>query len=178
VPYPRPRKILAIDPGERAGVSTYIWAKDERFVLDAAWEVAGGTVASVAGVVQAFAVGGPKQTAMVLERQFMKWREGAGGATKGHETLLYRRHIWQILAEVFKVPVALVYPISWSSKMLPKKDLPPGDEDADTKARARMACLARWPDRKTLWDGHENARDAALIGRFYADLVEERLAIA
>jgi hypothetical protein len=166
VPYPRPQRVLAVDPGTRAGVAIHNRG-DTAADLVAAWEVNGGSTKAIAGVVREFLAASDLPKVMVIERQFMKWSQGAAGATKGHETLLRRRHTWEVIAEIFGLPFALVYPVSWQSKMLPTKE----DDDDDTKTRALRGCLDLYPDRSTLWRGYENARDAALLGRWYVDYV-------
>lgn len=170
VPYPRPLRILSVDPGERAGLSLFRF-DDGGFVLDSGWEVNGDSTRAVADVVRGFKTRASVSSIVVIERQFMKKRGGDKIQIHGFETLLRRRMVWETIAEVFRLPVALVYPVSWQSKYLAKKE---SDEET-TKDRARRACLKLWPDRAQIWESYENACDSALLGRFYADRVQERL---
>lgn len=172
VPYPRPRRILAVDPGERAGVSLFrLDADHRRFVLDSCWEVNGDSTRAIADVVRGFKKRSDVPAIVVVERQFMKKREGGKVQIQGFETLLRRRLVWETIAEVFGLPTALVYPVSWQSKGLAKKI----DDEETTKDRAKRMCLELWPERSGIWETYENACDSALLGRFYSDRVLERL---
>lgn len=169
IPYPRPKRVLAVDPGGRAGVAVFNLNSDEKFVLDGAWEIA-NRVKSVSETVARFAQADRTPGVVVLERQYFQ-------QVNGLEQLLRFRHEWEILAEVFKVPVSLVYPSSWQSKMLPNKGRRKKDEAGNptgptTKEDALMACNEHWPHLFDLWEHHEDARDAALLGSFYTRLLE------
>ena len=173
VPYPRPQRIIAIDPAERTGVATYD-GRSEGFVLEAAWEVQ-GTVKSAAGVLREFAkASAGEPMGMALERQFMKAKPKGGNSeggvvVHGYGSLVYRRKIWHLLSAVFGISVTLIYPVSWQSKQLPKK----ANDEETTKERALKSCLKQFPDHELMWHTSDNARDAALLGRFFADLVED-----
>jgi hypothetical protein len=169
IPYPRPKRILAVDPGGRAGVAVFNLTSDEKFMLDGAWEIS-NRVKPVSETVARFAQAERTPGVVVLERQYFQ-------QVNGLEQLLRYRHEWEVLAEVFKVPVSLVYPSSWQSKMLPfkgrqKKNAAGEKIGPDTKEQALMACEKLWPHLIDLWEPHEDARDAALLGRFYANLLE------
>lgn len=171
VPYPRPRRLLSVDPGERAGCSIFRFEDEVGFILDSCWEVNGDSTRAIADVVRGFKSRSIAPSLVVIERQFMKKREGGKVQISGFETLLRRRMAWEVIAEVFGLPTALIYPVSWQSKHLAKKT---GDDDT-TKDRARRSCMKTWPDRTNIWENYENACDSALLGKFYADRVQERL---
>lgn len=168
IPYPRPHRILSIDPGERAGIAVFI-KRDGSFVLDGAWEVE-NRVKPVSETITRFA-GGSGPGVVVLERQYFK-------QINGLETLLRYRHEWEIIATVFGLPSVLIYPSSWQSKMLSGKGRQKKDPEGnaigpDSKEQALEACSKLWPGHDDIWLFHEDARDAALIGRFYANLLEK-----
>ena len=182
IPYPRPQRLLSVDPGSRAGVAVFNQVEGRFcFELDGAWEVA-NRVKVVSETIAKFA-DDPRPGAVVLERQFFRIKAGPKGAPKevqihGHEALLRYRHEWEILAEVFGLSSVLIYPASWQSKMLPfkgrqKKDGEGNKVGPNTKEQALMACNQYWPHLEELWLFHENARDAALLGRFYTTLLEK-----
>lgn len=173
VPYPRPRRVLAVDPGERAGVSLFRFEEMpvRGFYLDSCWEVNGDSTRAIADVVRGFKKKSGVPSIVVVERQFMKKRDGGKVQIQGFETLLRRRLVWETIAEVFRLPTALIYPVSWQSKSLAKKI----DDDETTKDRAKRACLELWPDRSGIWESYENACDSALLGKFYSGHVLERL---
>ncbi len=171
VPYPRPRRLLSVDPGERAGLSIFRFDDEVGFILDSCWEVNGDSTRAIADTVRGYKARSTVPSIVVIERQFMKKREGGKVQISGFETLLRRRMAWETIAEVFGLPTALIYPVSWQSKYLAKKT----EDDESTKDRAKRTCLKLWPERSKIWELYENACDSALLGRFYADRVQERI---
>ncbi len=90
--------ILGIDPGDPAGWAKYVGGEYDHS------GITGGDDPSMARVlIQAV---GPD--ILVIEDQFFR-----PGALKGIKTLLYRRYIWQIAAELEGIRVVVVEPSKW-----------------------------------------------------------------
>jgi len=92
--------VLGIDPGDPAGWAEYIGGE-----YDSSGTIAGDDPRTVRDLIVAM---GPD--VLVVEDQFFR-----PGALKGIKTLLYRRYIWQIAAELESIRVEVVHPLTWQA---------------------------------------------------------------
>lgn len=150
--------VLAVDPGLKGAVSVYA---GDRFLWSKKVE---NNKQAVLGVLQwaqreAPAHGG---LSVVIERQFQGRGAKLNPATA--EVLMRSRFLWEILADVLDIEVALIWPATWQSKTLTLA--PPRDEKGkamNTKKKAIWVAKRFIEDRP--WTDGE--ADSALIGRWY-----------
>ena len=150
--------VLAVDPGTKGAVSAYA---GDRFLWTKGIE---NDKQAVLGVLQwaqreAPAYGG---LTVVIERQFQGRGIKINPATA--EVLMRSRFLWEILAEVMGIEVALVWPSTWQSKTLTLA--PPINEKGkkmNTKKKSIWVAQHFIEDRP--WTDGE--ADSALIGRWF-----------
>ncbi len=158
--------IFGVDPGKSAALSCF----DEARLL---WvtELRGDILSSVVGAVQRIKQepGGGRE--IVIELQYIA--RGKKANPKTTAALLKRRHTWEILAELYALPIQGVHPSTWQSTQL--RTAPRFAEDTSklsTHQRMVMVASRLWP--KVRWT-HDMAA-AALIARHHQRHGRRRLA--
>ena len=154
--------IVGVDPGENCGVAVLGAGK-----LLSIHAIRGSRLASISavfkGLVPLAQSGGG--AIVVVENQFGRFHgPGKKLNLKALGTLFRRRHEWELLAEVYGVPTATVYPSSWQTQLAAAPKLYPDGSKRSTKARAVLVCGQLWPAQEG-WT--EDTADAALIARWY-----------
>jgi hypothetical protein len=101
-------RILAIDPGEKAG---WAWITDGKYIRS------GVIDGDSAPDCESFIRLSIRPDLLVCEDQYFGRMRG-----KGLFTLLRRRHIWEIFAQLYGIPFEAVNPSTWQSYWhIPKK---------------------------------------------------------
>lgn len=162
--------VLAVDPGQRWG--TALLERGELLAIDfgiSSVDTVNGKLNEYWAFMQSHQADVmPVDIAVVLEAQFAG-RDGKSNP-KSLATLLYRRHIWAVLAEVrsWQVPDP-VYPSSWQTVLRMAPSMPTLDGTKGTKSRSMWLARQKWPD---LFDDDtpSDPADAACMGLFYTQL--------
>lgn len=105
---------------------------------------------------------------VAIENQFGGSRTGF----KSIETLLRRRHEWEILCEIYGVEVVRVYPATWQGALLNR--VPKFNSDGTkktTKARSLLLATKLWPKVEG-WT-QDTAEAAAIAEWFRTRLMRE-----
>lgn len=138
----RPPLILAVDPGAKCGVAVLLNGRPV-FVQT----VRGDLLREVTAVVQMVARLQEQHgmAVVVVELQFAS--RGKKQNPKSMATLYKRRHVWEILAEIYGLVVEGVYPATWKTVL---GEIETWDDDGkkrDTKAKARVYADRRFPGK-------------------------------
>lgn len=138
----RPPVILAVDPGAKCGVAVLVHG---RLVL--LRTVRGDLIGDVLAVIQLVAKLQAEHgmALVVVELQFTP--KGKKQNPKSLATLYKRRHVWEILAEVYGLMVEGVYPSTWQTVLGEVEDWDDNGKKRDTKAKARVYADRRFPGR-------------------------------
>lgn len=155
--------IVGVDPGDHCGVAFMCSG-----LLHGIHSIRGSRLASISAVFKGLLPladdhGG---AVVVVENQFGAFH-GPGKRRiniPALGTLFRRRHEWEILAEIYKVPTATVYPSSWQTQLAAASRSYQDGSPRSTKARAILVCGQLWPSQEG-WT--EDTADAALIARWY-----------
>lgn len=147
--------VLAVDPGESFGAALFMHGQ-----FECGWSGAAdiSAVARIVKFTHGCDVGGNTSKVVVVENQFVsKGKQNP----KALATLLKRRHMWEIIAEVVGVAVApAIYPASWQTILAESPAV-----GGDTKEKSMALAKLRWPDRMD--DATGDLADAACMGLWY-----------
>jgi len=160
--YAVPGVLLAVDPGRKCAVATFVDG-----VLHRVRSIAGDDLAVVADVVRehaemATSKGDGSKLDAVIEKQFMS--RGAKANYRTTEVIAKRRHEFETVLKIYGVEAVSVYPATWMAQL---KQVPRySDAGKLLTTKARYSLLARRVYGK---DRIRNADEAAaaLIGRWY-----------
>jgi hypothetical protein len=138
----RPPVIVAVDPGAKCGVAIFVHGVPV-FVRT----IRGDLTAHAAGVLELVQRLQEEHgmAVIVVELQFAG--RGKKSNPKALATLHKRRHVWEILADVYRIAVEAVYPATWQTVLGEVAGYDERGEKRDTKAKARAYCEERWPGR-------------------------------
>ena len=153
--------LLSIDPGEAFGAA--LLKRGELVTVF----TADHSLANVSGIVSGALERCDSDLGLVVEQQFLG--RGAKFNPKTTESLMKRRHTWELVAELRKVAWDRVAPASWQAilKAVPRD---PSVKGRQTKVRSMTLACRRWPHLA----GHFQSRgadvaDAALMGLWYSN---------
>ena len=139
----RPPVILAVDPGARCGVAVLVRG---RAVL--VQTIRGDKVGDVAGALALVERMQEKHgmAVMVIEAQYVP--RGRKQNPKALATLYKRRHIWEILATLYRVAVEdPVYPSTWKTVFREIENWDDDGKERTTKDKARAYVERYFPGR-------------------------------
>jgi hypothetical protein len=116
-----PPVILGVDPGKNGAVACLVQGRPAF-----AETIRGDSLRPILGVVQHMLKLREQHglTVIVVELQYIG--RDAKFNPRSFETLLKRRHYWEILAEIYGLPVEQVYPATWQTVL---RDQPKKTED-------------------------------------------------
>lgn len=124
------------------------------------------TVGKVGGVLrQAQKFDG--EVRLLLESQYL------GPNVKTFESVLRRRHTWDVLAELFGIEVEAVNPTKWQNAMFPpgwasNPGKVKGEKRRRAKAHAIRIASKAWPTIQD-WQKNGDAADAAVMGAWWIE---------
>ena len=160
--------VVGVDPGELCGVAII----EGRHLLKA-HTVKGSDAKVVLGLVQQVAKVGAEQGGVVVVVELQFAARGRRSNPKGLATLMKRRHVWEVLCEIYGVRVADVWPASWQSQLKIAPRLGADGSKRTTKQRSLEAARFYFGD-DSIQDAEQ--ADAALIARWYLDRPEAKAA--
>jgi hypothetical protein len=139
---------VGVDPGKKCGVAILLHGSPV-FVRT----IRGDLTAHVAGVlalVESLQAGhGP--AALVVEAQFVTMARGKDGKSKSNPkalaTLYKRRHVWEVLCDVYRIMYEVVYPATWQTVLAEVPRLDDDGEKQDTKVRSMAYCADHYPGK-------------------------------
>jgi hypothetical protein len=138
----RPPVILAVDPGAKCGVVVLVHGRPV-LVRTVRGDLIGEVLAVIQAVVKLQETHG--MAVVVVELQFMG--RGSKSNPKSMATLYKRRHLWEILAEVYGLMVEGVYPATWQTVLGEVESWDDAGKKRDTKAKARVYADRRYPGK-------------------------------
>lgn len=161
------RLITAVDPGKFCGVAIFFPGRGTPTVR----RLSGDQLPEVASIVASVRKAADEhkvKATIVIENQFGKVRRNQDGKEtiniKALQTLMRRRHEWEILAEVYGIQTTTVYPVTWQTILNQVPKLNSDGSKRTTKARSLQLAARKFPK---IYDWTEDTADAANIGEWY-----------
>lgn len=156
--------IFAVDPGERAGYGVM----EDGALVESDW-LDGSSLLEIATLLDRFSRR-TDEMIFVVERQFQA--RGARFNPQSVETLMWRRHMWEVLMDIAGARRVRLWPSVWQSEMLSVVAGRMADGTVlKTKQRAMDACRYFWPG---MTFKNDNAADAALMCQWYRNQQQQR----
>lgn len=164
--------VLSVDPGEHFGAALFRLGELKGVVCDLhSLQRVSSVIAWALASIEAVDPYTTNEVALVIEKQFLG--RGKMFNPVAVETLMFRRHTWELVAQLRNIPVGCVYPSSWQTllKAVPRE---PGKAKSNrggrqTKKRAIELATRRWPHLGDKFKESSDLADAALIGLWYSN---------
>lgn len=135
-----PPVILGVDPALACGVACLVHGRP--VLVDT---IRGDSLSPILGVVQELMKLQKKhgQTVLVVELQFAGRGERLN--PKSYETLVKRRHYWEILAEIYGLTIEGVYPSTWQTVLADEPKVDAMGEKRSIKERSKAHANRHFP---------------------------------
>ena len=161
---PKSMIVVGVDPGEHCGVAV---VKGRRLLK--AHVVKGDDLRVILGLVQQIKKVGEEQGGVVVVIEIQHAARGKAFNPKTLGVLMKRRHLWEILCELYEIKVVPVWPSSWQSQLKIAARVGPRGGKRSTKDRSMETARFYFGDEAI--DDHNKA-DASLIARWYVNRPE------